>query len=75
MEKGVGDTPLLSVAIEGDGLVVESYDLAAALMVLLIQESDGIADRHFISTQALLRCFAHADIDTIDVDGGIGEPP
>ena len=75
MEKGVGDTPLLSVAVEGDGLVVESHDLATALMVLVVQESDGIADRHFIATQALLLCFAHADIDSIDVDGRIGEPP
>jgi len=75
MQQTVSDSPLLPISVEGDGFVIEPDDLAAALPMLMIKETDGIADGHFVPTQPLRRIVPDAHIDTIQIDGGIGDQP
>lgn len=43
MQQTVTDSPLLPIGVEGHGFVIEAYDLAAALSMLMIKKTDGIA--------------------------------
>ena len=43
--------------------------------MLMIKESDGIADSHFMPTQSLLRILSNADVDAIKIDGCVGDQP
>lgn len=75
MQQGVSDTPLLPVGVEGHGFVIEADDLAATLLVVMVKETDGVADGHFVAAQPSLRIVPDADIDAIQIDSGIGNQP
>lgn len=75
MQQTVTDSPLLPIGVEGHGFVIEAYDLAAALPMLMIKETDGITDGHFMSAQASLRIVADRHIDAIQIDRDIGNQP
>ena len=51
MQQGVGDAPFLALGDEGDGLVVEAFDGAAALLVITVEEADHVTDRDFVATK------------------------
>lgn len=75
MQQAISDTPFLPICVEGHGLVIEAYDLSTTLLMLMVKESDGIADGHFMSAQASLRIIPDSHIDTIQIDGGVGNQP
>lgn len=75
MQQAISDSPFLPICIEGHSFVIEAYDLAAALPMLMIEETNGIADGHFMSAQASLRIIPDGHIDTIKIDGGVGDQP
>ena len=55
MQRAISDSPFLPVCIEGHSFVIEANDLAAALPMLMIEESNGIADSHFHADSISLR--------------------
>jgi hypothetical protein len=68
VQQCVGDTPLLMVYLERDGLVVEAQDLPAALVVVAINKPDNVADGNRLPAQTLFRLFANLGIGTVQVD-------
>ncbi|HPV59950.1 MAG TPA: hypothetical protein PK889_00795, partial [Thauera aminoaromatica] len=62
MEQAVRHAPLLPRAIEGDGLVVEADDAAAALLVVAADEADAVADGDLVAAEALARLLADVDV-------------
>lgn len=75
MQQAISDSPFLPVCIEGHSFVIEAYDLAAALPMLMIEETNGIADGHFMLAQASLRIIPDGHIDATKIDGGVGDQP
>lgn len=49
MQQSVSDTPFLPIGVEGHGFVIEAYNLAASLPMLMIKETDGIPDGDFMA--------------------------
>ena len=44
MQQTISDSPLLSICVERHGFVIEADDLAATLPMLMIKETNGVAD-------------------------------
>jgi hypothetical protein len=66
---------LLPCAIEGNGLVVEADDAAAARLLVAADEADAIADGQLVAAQALARLLADPDVGTVEIDRGIRDQP
>ncbi|MCK6409694.1 MAG: hypothetical protein L6Q70_10930 [Thauera sp.] len=66
---------MLPCAIEGNGLVVEADDAAAARLLVAADEADAIADGQLVAAQALARLLADPDVGTVEIDRGIRDQP
>ncbi|OGS71779.1 MAG: hypothetical protein A2063_00995 [Gallionellales bacterium GWA2_60_142] len=75
MQKAVSDAPLLMAALQRYGLVIQTNDPAAPLLLVAIDKSHHVTDGDLIAPQSLWLLFPNLDIRTIEVDGGIGYQP
>ena len=61
--------------LKRDGLVVETQNLPAALLLVAIDKTDDIADGNRLPAQPLLGLLTDFDIRAVQVDRGVGDQP
>ncbi len=75
MQKAVGDTPFLTLRNERDGIVIQPYDLTAALLLFTIQEAHRVANGHLLTAQPMPKVLPNMRINPMEVDRGILNQP
>ena len=75
VQEAVGHAPLLLSAMQRDRLVVEPDYPAAALLMVAIDETDNIIDRHLVAAETAPRLLANPDVGAIEIDGRVRNQP
>ena len=64
-----------TVALQGHRLVVETDDFAGTLLLVAVDKTNHITQRHFVAAQPLRFLLSNLHVGTVQVDRCIGQNP